>query len=95
MQNLQYVDASRAFAEALRLAPNDLAAARGLRDAQVALTGVVTGQANYYRQLQNGYAALQAQRPGDAIAAFQAALRLAPDSPLAAAGLKQARAMRK
>jgi tetratricopeptide (TPR) repeat protein len=95
MQNLQYADAARAFAEALRQSPGDLAAARGLSDAQNAVAGVVVGQANFYRALQNGYAALQAQRPADATTAFQSALRLVPDSPLAVAGLRQARAMKK
>jgi tetratricopeptide (TPR) repeat protein len=95
MQNLQYADAARLFAEALRQAPGDLAAARGLSDAQNAVAGVVVGQANLYRALQNGYAALQAQRPADATTAFQTALRLAPDNPLAVAGLRQARAMKK
>jgi hypothetical protein len=79
----------------LRLVPGDLAAARGLRDAQLAVNGVVAGQVIFYRQLQAGYTALQTQRPADAINAFQAALRLIPDSPLAAAGLRQAQTMRK
>jgi predicted Zn finger-like uncharacterized protein len=95
MQNLQFGDASRAFAAALSQVPGDLAAARGLSDAQAALTGAVFGQAKYYSLVQAGYAALQAQRPGDAILAFQAANRLIPDSPLAIAGLRQARAMKK
>jgi tetratricopeptide (TPR) repeat protein len=95
MQNLQYADAARLFAEALRQVPGDLAAARGLSDAQNAVAGVVIGQANFYRALQNGYAALQAQRPADATTAFQAALRLSPDNPLAVVGLRQARAMKK
>jgi tetratricopeptide (TPR) repeat protein len=95
MQNLQFLDASRSFAEALRIAPADLAAARGLRDAQVAATGVLTGQVNYYRQLQIGYAAMQAQRPAQAITAFQAALSLMPNSPLAVAALQQAQAIKK
>jgi tetratricopeptide (TPR) repeat protein len=95
MQNGFYGDAARAFAESLRLVPGDIAAARGLSDARAALAGVVTGQVNYYRQLQAGYAALQAQRPADAINAFQSALRLVPGSPLATAGLRQANSMNK
>jgi tetratricopeptide (TPR) repeat protein len=95
MQNLQFVDAARAFTEALRLVPTDLAAARGLRDARIAVTGVLTVQVNYYRQLQIGYAALQAQRPAAAITAFQAALTIIPNSPLALAGLQQAQSMNK
>jgi tetratricopeptide (TPR) repeat protein len=95
MQNLQFADASRAFAEALRLMPTDLAAARGLRDSQLALAGVVAGQVNYYRQLQAGYSALQSRQPQAAVTAFQAALQLVPGSPLAAAGLQQAQAMKK
>lgn len=95
MQTGQYLTAAQAFGEALRLVPTDLAAARGYRDATVAVNGVVAGQAKFYQQLQLGYAALQTQRPADAVTAFQAALRLVPDSPLAAAGLQQARAMKK
>jgi tetratricopeptide (TPR) repeat protein len=95
MQNLQYADATRAFAEALRQMPGDLGAARGLNDAQNALAGAVVAQANYYRALQAGYAALQAQRPADATTAFQSALRMVPDSPLASGGLRQAKGMKK
>jgi tetratricopeptide (TPR) repeat protein len=95
MQNLQFVDAAAAFTEALRLVPGDLAAARGLRDAQVAVNGVVAGQANFYRQLQAGYAALQSQNPAAASTAFQAALRLSPNNPLASVGLQQAQMMKK
>jgi tetratricopeptide (TPR) repeat protein len=93
MQNLQPVDAARSFAEALRLIPGDLGAARGLRDAQLAVNGAIVGQAQYYQQVQAGYSALSARRIPDAIAAFQAALRLVPDSPVAVAGLRQARAL--
>jgi tetratricopeptide (TPR) repeat protein len=95
MQNGLFGDAARAFSGALGVLPGDLGAARGLRDARVALSGIVVGQATLYQQLQSGYAALQAQRPADAITAFQAALRIAPDSPLAIAGLRQAKAMSK
>jgi tetratricopeptide (TPR) repeat protein len=95
MQNLQYAAAAQAFGEALRAAPGDLAAAKGLSDAQNAVAGAVVAQAAYYQQLQAGYAALQSQRSADAAAAFQAALRMQPGSPLATAGLQQARAMRK
>ncbi len=95
MQNGQYVDAARAFGEASRLVPTDIAAARGYRDAVAGVNGVVVGQGRFYRHLQAGYTALQARNPADAINAFQAALRLVPDSPLAAAGLQQAKAMKK
>jgi tetratricopeptide (TPR) repeat protein len=95
MQNLQYGSAAQAFAAALNQVPGDLAANRGLADAQAALTGAAFGQAKFYNSLQNGYAALQAQRPADAITAFQAALRISPDNPLAVTGLRQARAMKK
>src|SRR5262249_50570407 len=95
MQSLQYADAVRNFSEALRLAPNGPAAAPRLSAAQWGLAGGVVAQANYYRQLQAGYAAMAAQRSADAVNAFQAAQRLAPNSPLAAAGLRQAQGMRK
>jgi tetratricopeptide (TPR) repeat protein len=95
MQNGLYLDAARAFGEASRLIPTDIAAARGYRDAVVASNGVILAQAQFYQQLQNGYTALQGRRPADAVTAFQAALRLVPDSPLATAGLQQARAILK
>jgi tetratricopeptide (TPR) repeat protein len=95
MQNGQFVTATNAFSQALNLVPGDLAAARGVLEAREALKGTVRGQAAYFRHLQAGYAALQAKRPADAITEFQAALRIAPDSPFAAAGLRQAKAMNK
>ncbi len=90
MQNGLYADAMRSYAEALRLYPGDVAAARGLSDAQAGLAGTLAAQANYYRQLQAAYAAMQSQRPNDALAAFQAAQNINPGNPQAAAGLRQA-----
>jgi tetratricopeptide (TPR) repeat protein len=95
MQNGQFVTAARAFTDALNLVPGDMAAARGVLDAREALKGTVRGQAAFFRHLQAGYAALQSKRPADAISEFQAALRIAPDSIIAAAALRQAKAMNK
>jgi hypothetical protein len=95
MQNGQYVTAARAFTDALNFAPGDLAAARGVLEARDAAKGTVRGQEAFFRHLQAGYAALQAKRQADAIREFQAALRIVPDSIIAAAALKQAKALNK
>jgi tetratricopeptide (TPR) repeat protein len=95
MQNGQFVTAARAFTDALNLVPGDLAAARGLLEAREAVKGTVRAQDAFFRHLHAGYSALQAKRQADAIREFQAALRIVPDSIIAAAGLKQAKALNK
>lgn len=91
MRSLQYADAVRAYSEALRLAPNDILAASGLRDAQAALVTVAQATLEFDRQMQIGNDALRAKRFADAIAAFQKAQRLFPASLLPVAPLSQAR----
>lgn len=87
----RFAEASRAFAEALRLAPNDIDALAGYREAQAGLKVVIVARADYDRQMQAGALAFQQRRYGDAIKAYVEALRLAPDDAAAAAGLSQAR----
>jgi tetratricopeptide (TPR) repeat protein len=86
----RFGDAATAFTEALRLAPNDPAATKGLADAQAALARI----ADYNRFMTIGNAALNKKAYNDAVAAFRDALVALPDDPVAIAGLKQAKYQR-
>jgi tetratricopeptide (TPR) repeat protein len=87
----RFADAVRAFREALRLVPGDPAAAQGLRDAEAGLAQALRQKAAFDRAMQAGAAALQQEQFADAARAFNDALRIAPDSFEAQAGLRQAR----
>jgi tetratricopeptide (TPR) repeat protein len=91
MQNLQYAEALRSYAEALRLVPGDLVAAQGVRDARAALDVLAQKQIDFDAAMKRGNAALRARQFSDAVRAFSDAQRLIPDSPRATAGLQQAR----
>jgi tetratricopeptide (TPR) repeat protein len=87
----RYLDAATAFAEALRLVPDDLAAAKGLRDAKAAIDVLATGKVAYDRAMQRAAAALAARTFSAAISAYDAALTAVPDDPRARAGRREAR----
>jgi tetratricopeptide (TPR) repeat protein len=86
----RYADAASAFSEALRLAPNDPDAMRGLAAAQAALARI----ADYQKFMTIGNAALTKKAYSDAVVAFRDALIALPDDPLAIAGLHQAKYLR-
>jgi predicted Zn finger-like uncharacterized protein len=92
MRNARFVDAILAFREALRLAPTNAVAAKGLQDAQAAWATAQTGQSAYLQLMAQAAAALQSQRFADAIQAYTSALQLMPNDPSALQGLSNARA---
>ena len=92
MRSARFGDAILAFREALRLAPTNPVAGRGLQDAQAAFATAQTGQAAYLQLMAQGAAALQTQRFADAIQAYTSALQLMPNDPSALQGLGNARA---
>jgi tetratricopeptide (TPR) repeat protein len=83
LQQLQYAEAITIYTDALRLAPGDPRATRGL------------SQARYGRAMVQGRVALAANRNQDAIRYFEEALEQAPGDPAAMALLAQARVRRK
>jgi tetratricopeptide (TPR) repeat protein len=87
----RFADAARLYREALRIAPGDVIATRGLRDAQLALGEKVVAVKQFEETLQAGTQALKARQWSDAIDAFQAVLKMAPGNPDAVAGLHKAR----
>lgn len=91
IQNLQYGEALRSYAEALRLVPGDLAAAQGVRDARAGLDLLAQKQTQFDGLMKTGNAALRSRQFADAVRAFGDALGLLPDSTAAAASLRQAR----
>jgi tetratricopeptide (TPR) repeat protein len=86
----RFADAVRAFTAALQLVPNDVAAAKGLMDAQRNLDAQIARQADFDRFMALGDAAMSKKLYNDAIAAYRDALKALPGNPLAEAGLKQA-----
>jgi tetratricopeptide (TPR) repeat protein len=91
MRNFRYAEAVQAFGEALRLLPNDLDAARLLREAKLAFDEDVKRRAEFDRQMQLGAAAMKQRQYTEATKAFQEALRLVPDDPRVVASIRQAR----
>ena len=90
----RYADAVAAFTEALRLAPNDGDATKGLADAQTALNAILARKADYDRLMTLAAAAMTKKLYHDAVAAYRDALVAAPDDPVAIAGLHQAKYLR-
>ena len=83
----RFADAASAFTEALRLAPNDGDATKGLAIAQAALARI----ANYDGFMTIAAAAMNKKLYRDAVAAYRDALLAVPDDPLAIAGIRQAK----
>jgi superkiller protein 3 len=88
LKNKRYDEAVSAYAQALKLYPDDADAKQGLSDAQKAVTS--DGQAEYTRLMKLGDAAMRAQRYSDAMQAYAAALKLVPNDQAAMQGLAQA-----
>jgi tetratricopeptide (TPR) repeat protein len=91
MRLRQFAEAARLYREALRIAPGDPIALQGLRAAQAELGGPLNAAVNADAALQAGTQALKMRQYGDAIKAFEDALKLAPGNPDAVAGLRKAR----
>jgi tetratricopeptide (TPR) repeat protein len=91
LRNRRFGDAVTAFSEALRLVPNDVAAARGLREAQEGVERELRRAQDLDRNLRAGNDALKARRFADAIRAFNDALRIDRDNAQARDGLSQAK----
>jgi tetratricopeptide (TPR) repeat protein len=91
MRTRRYADAVTAYTEALRLVPNDTAAAKGLREAQERLDREVKREKDLDAHLRAGNDALKARRFADAIKEFNEALRLDRDNGQALTGLSKAR----
>jgi tetratricopeptide (TPR) repeat protein len=92
MRTGRYADAVLAFREAMRLAPTEPLAAKGLQAAEVALNNARTAQVAYLQLMTQGAAALTTQRFADAVQAYTSALQLVPNDPDAVQGLRDARA---
>lgn len=90
MVDRRYIDAVRAFGEALRLFPNDVDAAAKLQDAKVKLDLEIRKRADFDKLMQTGTTALSQRKYDQAVRAFTDALRLYPDSDDANAGLHKA-----
>ncbi len=93
MKDKQFASAVRAFDNALRLVPGDLAAARALRDAQAAQEAeqvVKKKEGDFDRHLAAGRAAMVGQRYAEARDEFLAALQLKPEDPAAVNGRRLA-----
>jgi tetratricopeptide (TPR) repeat protein len=90
----RYADAVTAFKEALRLAPNDQKAQTQLQAAQQALqdsgkTKTPDSAKQFNDAMQKAAAAEKGKRYGEAVKAYQDALKLRPKDADAQAGLKQ------
>jgi tetratricopeptide (TPR) repeat protein len=85
-------EAVRLYQQAAELFPEDEAAKKGLRDARAALDLLRDAGAAYNRLMATGAAAMQGRRYADAVLAYTEALRLVPNDPLAAQGLRDAQA---
>jgi tetratricopeptide (TPR) repeat protein len=91
MATRRYADAVRAYTEALRLVPGDLEVMRQLRLARVELDRELRGRVEYEKQLRNANGLLLRRSYNDAIKAFEAALKLLPEDPVALTGLSKAK----
>lgn len=87
----RYADAARAYADALRIVPNDPEAILGLREAQANLNGVIVQAADYQQLMTAGAQAMRLRRYPDAVKAYTDALTVAPGDVAANTALRQAR----
>jgi predicted Zn finger-like uncharacterized protein len=85
-------EAVRLYQEAAELFPEDEAAKKGLREARAAADTLRDAGAAYDRLMATGAAAMRGRRFADAVLAYTEALRLVPNDPLAAQGLRDAQA---
>jgi tetratricopeptide (TPR) repeat protein len=85
-------EAVRLYQQAAELFPEDEAAKKGLREARAAADTLGDAGAAYNRLMATGAAAMQGRRFADAVLAYTEALRLVPNDPLAAQGLRDAQA---
>jgi cytochrome c-type biogenesis protein CcmH/NrfG len=93
MKNRQFAAAAQDFDSALRLIPEDPAAAKALRDARAAADTQQAAHkkaADYESHMSAARAAMVGQRYADARNEFLAALQNKPDDPAALDGHKQA-----
>jgi tetratricopeptide (TPR) repeat protein len=86
MRDARFRDAVDAFQEATRLSPGNAGAAQAL----VVAVAALENQASYVAAMRRGNLALANLLWNDATTAFNDALRLVPNDPLAAAGLVEA-----
>ncbi len=90
----RYADAAKAYAEALRLAPNDAAATKGLREAQDAQKPQPAAMpAEFTRQMDVAAAAEKQDKYADAVLAYKAALKVVPNEVRASKGAEYAQHM--
>jgi len=89
LRNQRFRDAIAGYTDALKLFKDDLAARRGLAEAQQGLKNL---EADLLRQMALADAAMRSARYADALAAFRAAVQLAPANALAIKGLEDAQA---
>ena len=82
----------RLYQQAAELFPEDSGAKKGLQEARAAADTLRNAGATYNQLMATGAAALRGRRYADAAAAYTQALQLAPNDPLAAQGLRDARA---
>jgi cytochrome c-type biogenesis protein CcmH/NrfG len=93
MKDKQFAPAVRAFDNALRVIPGDMAATRAFREAQAALEAeqvVKKKEADYDRHMTAARAAMVGQRYAEARDEFLAALQLKPEDPAAVNGRRLA-----
>jgi cytochrome c-type biogenesis protein CcmH/NrfG len=93
MKNRQFAAATQDFDSALRLIPEDAAAAKALREAREAADSQQAAQkkaADYESHMSAARAAMVGQRYADARNEFLAALQNKPEDPAALDGRKQA-----
>jgi len=91
IQARRWDEAARHYAEALRIVPNDRAAAEGLREAQRYLEREARNRPQYNEAMQRARAAHQQNRLADAAKAYQEALVFFPEDLPATNGLRQVR----
>jgi tetratricopeptide (TPR) repeat protein len=93
MDMRRFADALRFYQEALRVAPGDLTARQGIRDAQAALGENVKAAKGFEAAMQAGNQAVKLRHYSDAVSAFEEALRIAPGNADARQGLRYSKAM--
>ncbi|MBL8794237.1 MAG: tetratricopeptide repeat protein [Planctomycetia bacterium] len=91
MQFKRYDEAARNYAEALRLFPNDRAAAQGLRDARQYLEGEGKNRPQFEKTMQAAQAAYKTGAFREAVRLYQEAVALIPDDANAQNGLRLSR----
>jgi tetratricopeptide (TPR) repeat protein len=93
MRDKEYAAAVQAYAQAKKLAPDDEQLGKALEAAKTAADEDAAEKkklADYRKHLEDGRAAMNAERFEDAVAEFQAALNLLPGDAAAALDLKTA-----